>query len=613
MPPPVIAAVAAGVVLVAIYSGTAARDLTVWDASEFMTAAHTLGIPHPPGTPLWVLIANVCTKLFSSLGPARAVTTLSVLAAAAAGGLGAALVSRVIGVRGGIAAAVAAGTMYSVWNNATETEVYALSLLASLCLLVAGEYAGRDAIREQQRRRSRALLAFIVGLAVPLHLSVLVALPAAVLFAWHGAVPRARDVLRWIALMLLGVSAVAVLPLLAAQSPSLNSGNPVSLEALIAVLRRSQYAVAGLWPRALPLWLQLGNLFQWADWQVAYGVHPFPTPSLFRTLLTLSWTALGAVGLRALWRRDPRVARALAMLLGSGTIGVAIWLNLRAGPTFGGVFLPAGAIHEARERDYFFMLGFFAWGLLAGSGLWALGQYLLQRISRSKRQKGRGWALSLATMPIVLAMLPYVANRQVMDRTREPAASMTRTYARLLLEAVPEGGVLIAAGDNDSFPLWYLQQVEDIRSDVAVVTIPLLGAAWYRNELGRRGLLPPEHTARWRGAPAVLRALMERAGANRRAVRVSTLLARVDREQLDPGAGWVLEGLVYAPSAALAARTVGLDIGAMQRTADMMPSGVLAPLPAGSDDALAQLQRLLRCAQRSGLTDSLLVSRCRGL
>ena len=76
-------------VLLATYLATSAPDLTFWDASELATAAHTLGIPHPPGTPLWVLLAKVSAMLFSSTAPPRAVTLLSVWASALAGGVGA--------------------------------------------------------------------------------------------------------------------------------------------------------------------------------------------------------------------------------------------------------------------------------------------------------------------------------------------------------------------------------------------------------------------------------------------------------------------------------------------------------------------------------------------
>lgn len=602
LPSSVVAAVISATILFATYLATAAPDLTFWDASELITAAKTLGIPHPPGVPLWVLMANLSALVFHETGPARSVTMLSVCASALTGGLGAFMATRWIGARGAVAAAVTAGVMMSVWNNATEAEVYALALLFSVAMLVAGERAGRHDASEESRTRWRALIAFIVGLAVPLHLSVLVALPAAVVFAWRGAKPSLRDLAVWVSLIALGLSAIAVLPLLAARAPVLNSGDPISLTALVDVLQRKQYAVAGLWPRMAPIWLQLGNIFEWADWQVAFGISPHAPPSWRRTMLSIAWAWLAVLGLRALWRHEARVGRAMVVLLVSGTVGVALWLNMRAGPSYAVELLPRGTPHEARERDYFLVLGFWAWGLCAGAGMASIAMRLSRRLPTP-----------LAVLPLALAAVPLLANRPVADRTREPGSMLPRAFARTLLESVPTNGVLYAAGDNDSFPLWYLQQVEEIRPDVLVITVPLLGARWYRAELAnRRDVLPATAVDPWLGYGTLLRSTALHAMAGRRAIRVSVLLGAADRRLIEPAAGWALEGLVYSPSYDLASGTVGLLPGAMARTSERIPRSALNPLPPGSDPAAEQMQSLLRCAQVRTVTDTLLVGTCNG-
>ncbi len=607
LPSAVVAGGISSTILLALYLASAAPDLTFWDATELATAARTLGIPHPPGTPLWVLLGHVAGQAFQAAGPARAITLLSVVATAAAGGLGAAMVTRWIGARGAVAAAVAAGGMMSVWSSATETEVYAVALFFSVALLFAGERAGRDGETPENRRRWRGLIVFLAALAVPVHLSVLVALPAAVAFAWRGDRPRRGDMVGAVALALLALSAVAVLPLLAAPDPELNSGNPVTWHALLSVLQRKQYAVQGLWPRMAPLWLQIGNVFEWADWQVAYGLHPEPSPSWARTTLSVLWGWLGILGVRVLWRRDPLVGRAMTVLLLSGTIGVALWLNLRAGPSFGHPLLPLNATHEARERDYFFMLGFWAWGIAAGAGLVGIAAGL-----RSKVPTGF-LAQAFAALPLVLAAVPMLANQPVMDRRREPVATLPRTYARLLLEAVPTNGVLYAAGDNDSFPLWYLQQVESVRTDVLVVTVPLLGADWYREQLRRRHrLLPAATVSPWRGLGETLNASATAAQSSRRAIRVSVLVSADDRRRIDPSAGWSLEGLVYAPTKDVVAGSVGLNLPALVQSAEKVPLSALSSLPPGADAASEHMQMLLRCTRIRSLADTSLVVTCNG-
>jgi len=601
LPSSTVAGGIAFVLLLATYLATAAPDLTFWDASELSTAAHTLGIPHPPGTPLWVLIGRVAAMTFSSAGPARSVTMLSAWATAAAGALGAAMATRWIGARSAVAAAVSAGAMMSIWANATETEVYAVSLLLSVAMLYTGERAGRHDATDDARMRWRALLAFLAALTVPLHLSAMVALPAAVAFAWRGSRCTVREVTAWCALAALALSACAVLPVRAAHAPALNSGNATTLGALWAVLQREQYAVAGLWPRSAPLWLQIGNVLEWADWQVAFGLHRVPSPSWSRTPVTVLWAWLAVLGVRGIWRHDARVGRAMLLLLVCGTVGVAVWLNLKAGPSYGVGVLADEAVREARERDYFFVLGFWAWGLLAGAGLSVIAARLATRLPAV-----------VAPVVYVVAAVPLVANGPAMDRTREPVASLPRTFGRSLLDAVPQNGVLFTAGDNDSFPLWYLQQVEDYRSDVTVVTVPLLNVAWYRAQLASQAhLLPPALVSA--GASSELsQAIVTTALAARRAVRVSALLAAGDRARLSRRFGWALQGLVFAPDTLLKAGAIGLDLPALARSRERVPPASLMPLPVEADAAAFQMQTLLTCSRISSPSDRLLVSACGG-
>lgn len=607
---PVLAMIATVAVLLPLYLATAAPDLTFWDASEFMTAAHTFGIPHPPGTPLWVAAARVVTVLFAANGPARSVTMLSVLATVAACAMAARVVAGWLPGRGGVAAAVcaavAAGTMSTVWANATETEVYALGLLLSAAMLAAGNHAGSARASDDTRNRGRALLAFLVGLAVPVHLSALVALPGAVMLAWGGARPRTRDAAVWILLALLGLSAVMILPLRAHHAPLLNAGNPVSLSSLWAVLTRAQYEVPGLWPRRAPWWIQVGNMFQWADWQVALGLHPDVGPSITRSAFSVLWAWFGALGLRHLWKTEARVGRAMAVLLVASSVGVVAWLNLEAGPSFGQGVLAATARHEARERDYFFALAFWTWGLLAGCGIAWTAARLTERLTQRVGNAVRAAALMLAAAPLV-------ANASALDRSHEPEALLPRTFARLLLDAVPPGGVLVLAGDNDSFPLWYLQTVEQYREDVSLVTIPLLGASWYRAALAAHGrLLPSAAVGTWPGLGAVLRQIGDSAVAHHRPLRVSVFVGASDRVQLLPASGWLLEGLVYAPTNALRGGATGLDLATLARAKGAVPASILAPVRPGVDNTSAYMQNLLRCTGVTQLEDPLLAAVCNG-
>src|SRR4029078_3689898 len=129
------------VLLLIVYLLTLAPGVTYWDAGEFLAAMKSLGVPHPPGTPLFILIGNVWGRALSPLfGFAYSVNLFSAICTASACGIFAARMSRRTGrTKAPIAGGVLSGLMSSVWLNANETEVYAPALLMSAMFLFAAE------------------------------------------------------------------------------------------------------------------------------------------------------------------------------------------------------------------------------------------------------------------------------------------------------------------------------------------------------------------------------------------------------------------------------------------------------------------------------------------
>lgn len=559
--------------------------MTFWDAGEFIAAAHGLGIPHPPGTPLYVALGRVWTLLLSPIaGPARAMNLLSAVCTALAGAFMATLVARETRVSqgatwGAVAGAACAGLMASVWSNATETEVYAVSLLHVVVLLTCAARAGRS--EGASARRWLACTAYLIALAPAVHLSALVGAPAAIALAarrdsggwlprrvlalggalllaagvgraslwlviagfalvvfsatrgrWHDETDRTawRTIIVLLASCALASSGLLVMLVRARHDPPLNQGNPSTFAALADVVARRQYDLASLLPRQAPVWLQLANVAQYADWQVAlgWGRGIFTTPA--RVAATAAFVLLAFVGARSMRRDAMRLADALLVLVVCGTLGVAAYLNLKAGSSLGWGVIPDSAPHEARERDYFFVLGFWAWGCLVG-----YGAFSLVRATR--------WP---APLSLAVLVVPLLGNWQISDRSREPRASAAWVLAQSLLESTPKHAVLFVAGDNDSYPLWYAQQVLGTRRDVTLVTISLLPAAWYQSELRRRASLrwgdQPVSNTGWQHEQVAVDLASAARGAGR-PIAASPALSASERSLL--GSDWRLEGVVY--------------------------------------------------------------------
>lgn len=644
----------AAAVLMTVYLASLAPGVTFWDAGEFIAAVHTLGIPHPPGTPLYILLGKTWTLALGFMGSALALNMLSAVCTALSGAITAHLVFRSTNDRWiAVAAAVVAGTMSTAWLNATETEVYAVSLLLSMLMIDAGEQAG-----SQGSWRWLVLTGYLIALAVPLHLSALIAAPAAIVLAsermshsvrppegtstqrlthwlqrnfpdwrWSWAIILTAVVVLSVAMsgmsIIIGVSGLGALAaglalerhspgwrassiivaiviaftvlafmiVRAAHDPGINQGDPVALSSWMAVVTREQYSAAPMWPRQAPVWMQAANMLQYFDWQLALSLAPSPPLSPGRGLFTIAGLALGILGSAVHRRADPRRWRAVLALLLSGSIGVMVYLNLKAGPSIGWGILPDSAPHEPRERDYFFILAFWAWGIWIAMGV----AELRRRTSNFRRWTSHRRRLLERAMVVGVAFVPIALNWQAVERRSEPSASLARRAAQALLASSPERAVLFVAGDNDSYPLWYLQQVERFRPDVSVLTIPILPADWYLAEVQRRhGLRAP---AEWRGLSATMSELARDARRQGRPVAAAVSVSPAERAAL--GELRVLRGWVWVESDSMA-RPVTLQL----RSVDLARSVQASSLSATDQRALMKLAESLPPAVWSRLTST---------
>jgi hypothetical protein len=135
---------------------------------------------------------------------------------------------------------------------------------------------------------------------------------------------------------------------------------------------------------------------------------------------------------------------------------------------------------EVRERDYFFVGSFAVFGAFIACGFGALMQSIVEGL-RDRGSPTARWAA--ATSVLALGLVPLVGNHATASRAHE---TMARDFAYDMLNSVEPYGILITAGDNDTFPLWYAQEVEGIRPDVTLANLSLMNTDWHLRQLARR-------------------------------------------------------------------------------------------------------------------------------
>ncbi len=506
------AAVVTALVFV-LYLLTLAPSTAMWDTSEYITAAYTLGLPHPPGNPLFVLVGRVFAILPIARTVAVRINILAAVCSAVSAGMWFLITERVLvawfaerwkRILGGALAALIGGTAFTVWNQSVVNEkVYTVSLLG---IAVISWLMVRWCDQPDGRKADRTLVlvAYLLGLGYANHMAGMLAAPAvglAVLIVRWRTVVRWKLLLACIGALLFGITPFAIQPIRAAHFPALNEGEPTACrteltasctfsagtyDAFMYNFNRGQYGKPELSERQAPFTAQLGMWWLYFKWQWlrdAHYEHPF-----WQSLLASAFLVLGVVGGYVHWQRDRRSFWYFGSLMFTMSLVLIYYLNFKYGASQDPDL--TGVAREVRDRDYFYLWSFSAWGVWASLGLMAVWDSVASLIGRETVTEGRTTveqptrrALAMASPLLALALIPLFTNWTTASRAGQ---TDTVDFARDLLNSVEPYGVLVTVGDNDTFPLWYAQEVEGIRKDVVVANTSLLNTDWYTRQLIRR-------------------------------------------------------------------------------------------------------------------------------
>lgn len=485
--PPYGLAALAALVVFGLYVITLAPTVQYWDAPEYMAAAHSLGIPHPPGNPLFVLMAHVWGLLPLAADYGKRINLFAAFTSACTAGLWfliterwlqAMVPSRLARVLTAFAGTLAGAAAFTVWNQSVVNEkVYTVSLLTiTLVLWLAIRWA--DQGPEARRDNLIVLVVYLLILTTANHQMGLLAGPAVlalVLVTDWQVMLRPRVLLASAAAVAVALTVYVILPLRAMHHPYMNEGDPQTKQALMDVLMRAQYGKPPLSERQATFGAQLMMWWQYFSWQWA---RDFADRA--QSGLAVFFGLLGLVGAVRHWMAERRQAIVMTTLMFTVTIALIFYLNFKYGYSqYPGQTL----IREVRERDYFFIVSFSAWGVWVAMGLATVMEWLQEGLAARVPSADRRWLL--VTPLLVVALIPLVGNHLSAPRSGE---TMARDFAHDLLNSVEPYAVIITGGDNDTFPLWYAQEVDHVRPDVTVIVTSLGNINWYLAQAENRPL-----------------------------------------------------------------------------------------------------------------------------
>ena len=443
------------------------------DSGELATVVRTLGVPHPPGYPTYVLIGklftflpvgdvayrlNLMSAFFGAAGVSLTFLAARQLLRIVTRGTGSALASFVAALLAAVTLAFA--PIY--WGQSSVAEVYALNafFVAAVVLLLVLWLGDLGRVGGAAGWRKPVLASFLFGLGMGNHFTLALAvvpLGAVVLWRLRG---KATIPWRWMTLSLAtGLLIYLYLPVSAAGNPPINWGDASNWsgfywEVSATPYRGFVFGVEGRlvdnrildWPR------QMLDQFQ------GVGV------------------VLGLVGLWRLWRRDRLLTAGMAVSFLAPSVYATFYAT---GDSF--VFLiPAvivGSLWIGVGVAY--VVGALAPTLLGGAVSGARGAIAL--------------ALIVIGLAALMPGLSIVQNHGELDLSRDTEA---RDFGPRVYETVESDAIVIAQTDRPLFALWYHSLVVDKDADVVVVARNFLASDWYLDSFEKQhpGLLPRERT-----------------------------------------------------------------------------------------------------------------------
>lgn len=467
------------VVSVLVFWRTAYPTITWWDSSSYSLAAATLGIASPPGSLLLTLAGWPVAHLPLVASPAHALNLLAGVFAAIAAALivlastyllrlaavSAGRHASTAAVAGAAVGALAFAFTGTLWSYAGRFTPYVLSTVFTVCILWT-LLRWWDGANDQSAWRWLALLGLLFGLDFSVHRTNALLMPGAVLWI---AIRRPRTMLDARAVLggLGGLAAglafhFVLIPLAAVTRSPLDFSHPSTLATFwdyVTIKQLGGSFLLQLFPRKAPFWgVQTRDFLQvlgadFLHWDGAWSVFGI-----------LPAVAI-VVGFIVLWRANARLAGAFVTLVATQAALTVLYFNIPA--------------NYFRTFDRHYLPVCVSLAVVLAFGAAASAQRAAQSLSQ-------GRPILAAAITGLVILLPVSQLRENWPAQNASHRFFARDYAANALRQLPPNAIYFTVGDNDTFPVMYMQSVEGMRPDVTIINLSVANIPEWPDRLHRR-------------------------------------------------------------------------------------------------------------------------------
>jgi len=285
----------------------------------------------------------------------------------------------------------------------------------------------------------------------------------------------------------IGMSVHLFIPIRSAQNPRIDENNPSrDFQTFVNFLDRKQYGQTSMTERMFSrrgLWEnQIGrhaNMGFWSYFEEQYSP---------KGIGFLPFLLLGLLGMYVAIKKRWEIGMPFFTIFLMTTLGLILYMNFADGTQYNQ--MTGDAYLEVRNRDYFFTPGFIMFGIAIGLGIAAISKWIKDSLAKSGPQTQKMGVYASA----ILVLLPLTAASHNWHPNDRSDNYIPYIYAKDLLDTCEPNALLFTSGDNDTFPLWALQEVYNYRKDIRIINLSLINTDWYVEQMKNRYDVPIDLT-----------------------------------------------------------------------------------------------------------------------